>query len=136
MHLNGPHRKLQLISQGPGHTPSDIILYLPDDKIVFSGDLVFNQNHPYLAQGEIEPWKQWLDNMNALDIQKVIPGHGPIGTKDIITKMKHYLIDVEDLAAEMREKAMEPDQIGIPDKYKDWMLSRFFSVNLQFVANK
>ncbi len=135
MHLDGPQRKLQLISRGPGHTQSDIILYLPDDQIVFTGDLVFNQNHPYLAHGEIAPWKSWLDFMNTLDIQKVIPGHGPLGNKDIISQMKDYIVNIEELATQLQKQEMEPEELAMPEKYMDWMLSRFFPVNLQFVAS-
>lgn len=134
-HLDGSSRRVQLINKGPGHTPSDLVMYLPDDQIIFTGDLVFNQNHPYLAHGEIEPWKAWLDYMNTLDIQHVIPGHGPLGGKEIIGKMKGYITDLADQAMLMKEKDLEADEMIIPVSYKDWMLSRFYPVNLSFLSS-
>lgn len=135
LYLEGPERQVQLISKGPGHTPSDIVLYLPDDKVIFTGDLVFNQNHPFLGNGEIGPWKMWLAYMNTLDILTVVPGHGPLGNKDLIAQMKNYILDIEDLADEMKENESDPEAIDIPGKYQDWMLSRFFPVNVNFVSS-
>ena len=94
--LDGPKRKVQLISKGEGHTESDLILYLPDDKILFTGDLVFNECHPYLGHGNFEKLKTWLDYLNELEVTTIIPGHGQKGDKALISSMKNYVLKVEE----------------------------------------
>ncbi len=76
--IDGPDRRIQLISKGQGHTESDLVLYLPDDDIIFTGDLVFNECHPYVPHGNISKWKAWLDFMNSLNVKTVMPGHGEL----------------------------------------------------------
>jgi len=135
-YYDGPKRRVQIISKGPGHTESDLIMYLPDDQIIFTGDLVFNACHPYMAQGSVPDWKDWLNFMDSLDIAVVVPGHGQFGTKEIITSMRSYIISIEDLAAEMHSQGLsieKTESIAIPDQYKDWWFDRFFLSNLKFV---
>ena len=138
-YFNGPKRKVQIISKGQGHTESDLILYLPDDQIVFTGDLVFNECHPYIPHGSIPDWKDWLGFINSLNIDIVVPGHGKIGTKDIVTTMRSYIISIEDLATEMHSQGLsaeDADKIEIPLQYKDWWFDQFFLSNLKFAYSK
>ena len=133
--LDGPDRRVQLISKGVGHTPGDLVLYLPDEGILFTGDLVFNNSHPYVPHGNIEKWKAWLDHMDSLEVSKVMPGHGQLGSGELITEMKNYLLDLQVVAGELHEKnpsEMSFDSIAIPDKYKEWWFDRFYNANLQF----
>lgn len=135
LNLNGPNRKIQLISKGEGHTPSDLVMYLPDDRILFSGDLIFNKCHPYVAHGNISKWKAWLYFMNSLEVSTIMPGHGQIGPKLLIDQMKHYLSDLQSSAKDLvKNKASieNPENFLIPDKYKDWWFDRFYEYNLRF----
>ena len=134
--LDGPKRTLELITKGQGHTDSDLILYLPDDHILFTGDLVFNACHPYLAHGNPQKLKDWLGYLNSLEVKTLIPGHGQIGNKTLVTEMNNYILKVEELAAQLLEtnKTLEEiDNVTIPDLYKDWWFDRFFYSNLKFI---
>lgn len=133
--FNGPDRKIQLISKGEGHTESDLILYLPDDSILFSGDLIFNKCHPYVPHGNISKWKAWLDFIGTLDITTVMPGHGQIGNQELIVQMKNYLLDLEISADNLVQNNIsieELDTISVPDIYKEWWFDRFYGSNLSF----
>ena len=133
--FDGPNRRIQLISKGAGHTESDLILYLPDDKIIFSGDLIFNKCHPYVPHGSISNWKNWLDYMNSLEVNTIMPGHGEIGAKKLIDDMKNYLLNLEISASNLRKYDQSIEKIGmvpIPDEYKDWWFDRFYEMNLKF----
>lgn len=54
MKFHGSKRTAEAVTYGGGHTASDAILYLPDEKVVFMGDLLFVACHPYLADGNLE----------------------------------------------------------------------------------
>lgn len=136
---DGPERRVRIISRGQGHTESDLILYLPDDQILFTGDLVFNACHPYIPHGSIPDWKDWLNFMDSLNINVVVPGHGQLGSKEIITTMRGYILSIENLAAEMHSQGLtieNAEKIEIPDQYKDWWFDRFFLSNLKFAYSK
>ncbi|MDH4092449.1 MAG: MBL fold metallo-hydrolase [Cyclobacteriaceae bacterium] len=135
-YYNGPARRVQLISKGQGHTESDLILYLPDDKILFAGDLVFNECHPYLPSGFVPDWLNWLNFMDSLNVGIVVPGHGKTGSKDIIPAMRTYILSIENLVEEMHYRDLtidDAEKIEIPDQYKDWWFDRFFLSNLKFM---
>lgn len=136
LNLDGPKRKVQIITKGSGHTDSDIILYLPDDEILFTGDLVFNDCHPYLAHGDTEALKNWLNYLKTLKIKSLIPGHGELGKAEDIDEMKKYLLALEDKVKDMKTRNIpitEVDGIAIPDEYKTWWFDRFYSYNLKFI---
>lgn len=135
LNLNGPKRKIQLISKGGGHTESDLILHLPDDGVLFSGDLIFNNRHPYVAHGNISKWNAWLEFMNSLEVSTIMPGHGQVGTEELIDQMKTYLHDLEIAAEDLVNKNISiegSDSIAVPDKYKEWWFDRFYEYNLRF----
>ena len=135
LYLNGPHRSIQLISKNEGHSPSDLVLYLPDDQILFPGDLIFNKCHPYVAHGDLSKWKTWLDFINSLDVSTIMPGHGQIGSNDLIDQMKDYLSDLESAAKDLIKQNVsidKPENFSIPDKYKEWWFDRFYEYNLRF----
>ncbi len=133
--FDGPDRRVRLISKGSGHTESDLVLYLPDDQILFTGDLIFNKCHPYVAHGDISKWKAWLDYMNSLEVTTVMPGHGQMGTAELIDQMKTYLVNLEQAAEELINNDMaleEIETISVPDAYRDWWFGRFYEYNLRF----
>lgn len=137
--FDGPEKSIQLISMGPGHTESDLILYLPDDGIVFTGDLVFNECHPYLGNGYLEGLKNWLTFLEGLNVKSVVPGHGNIGSESIISEMTGYLNSLENLADEIilqmkSTEDMNPD--FIPEEYKKWQFDQFFPSNMAFIISQ
>ena len=135
LNLNGPKRKIQLISKGEGHTESDLVLYLPDDDILFSGDLIFNKRHPYIPHGNISKWNAWLEFIGSLEVSTIMPGHGQVGTEELIEEMKIYLQDLEIAARDLVNNNLvieASDNIAVPDKYKEWWFDRFYEYNLRF----
>ncbi len=68
--------EVQLIQLGRGHTKGDIVVWLPQDKILFSGDLVEFDATPYAGDAYFSAWPQTLDNIAALKPEKLVPGRG------------------------------------------------------------
>jgi glyoxylase-like metal-dependent hydrolase (beta-lactamase superfamily II) len=133
--LDGPARRVRLIARGAGHTESDLVMHLPDDGILFSGDLVFNECHPYMADGSITGLLNWLDYLGTLNARTVVPGHGPVGTGSSIMAMKAYVqtvIEVADSMAIENMAAGDATAMEIPAAYRDWWFDRFYYSNLRF----
>jgi len=91
MIINLDGREVQLIYPGPTHTSGSIMVYLPDEKILFAGDILFTGYHPFLAEGDIGGWTQALDSIMSMNVEKIVPGHGPVSGKKDIQDMKVYL---------------------------------------------
>ena len=63
---------------GPAHTPEDLAIYLPDEKVLFAGDLVFRKRIPFVGQADSGQWMKSLDVLLGFDAVAVVPGHGPV----------------------------------------------------------
>ena len=84
-------RPIQLIEVGPAHTRGDTLVYLPADKVVFTGDILFIKGHPVMWEGPIQNWINACDRLLALDVEVIVPGHGPITDKQGVRDVKNYL---------------------------------------------
>jgi cyclase len=102
---------VRLIYPGPSHTDGSIMVYLPDKKVLFTGDILFTDYHPNLVDGDINVWITTLDFISTLNVTAIIPGHGPVSGKKDISEMRDYLIAFDRKAAELCAKSNDPDQI-------------------------
>lgn len=81
---------LNLIYLGPAHTTSDIIVHIPEYKIVFSGDLLFYGVTPLALDGYVTGWINALNYLLKMDVKTFVPGHGPPIDKSGIIEVKNY----------------------------------------------
>jgi glyoxylase-like metal-dependent hydrolase (beta-lactamase superfamily II) len=84
-------RKVLLLELGPAHTKGDAIVIVPDARVVFTGDLLFHEAHPLVWEGPVSNWIDALRRMLELDVDTVVPGHGPITDKSGLTQQLEYL---------------------------------------------
>lgn len=78
----------ELTPVGPSHTPEDLTVYVPSEKVLFAGDLFFHGRLPFVGQANSRQWVLSLDRLLAFDAKAVVPGHGAVSTdpkKDIGT---------------------------------------------------
>lgn len=87
-------RSIELIEVGPAHTAGDTIAYLADAKTVFTGDILFIGGAPIVWAGPLENWIAACDLISALDIETVVPGHGPLTNKAGVAQVRDYLLYV------------------------------------------
>lgn len=66
---------------GPAHTPEDLVVYLPAEKVLFAGDLVFRNRIPFVGQANSQLWMQAIQTLLAFDTVAIVPGHGPVSVK-------------------------------------------------------
>ena len=85
-------RPVTLIEVGPAHTRGDVIAHLPGDGVVFTGDILFHGGHPVVWAGPVSNWVAACDRVLALDgVEVVVPGHGPLATRQAVADMRGYL---------------------------------------------
>ena len=83
----------------------DTLVYLSDKKVLFAGDILFTNYHPFLAEGNIEEWAQELDDIKSMAIEKIIPGHGPLSGKNDLDNMKAYILIFDQKAKELASRS-------------------------------
>ena len=84
------NKTVRLIEVGPAHTRGDILAYVPADRVIFTGDILFINGHPIIWAGPIGNWIKACQLMLDLDVDTVVPGHGPITDKKGVAAMKGY----------------------------------------------
>ena len=80
---------------GPAHTRGDVLVHVPKDRTVFTGDILFVEGHPVLWAGPVDNWVAACDQIIAWDVETVVPGHGPITDKKGVQAMKDYLLYIK-----------------------------------------
>ncbi len=102
--------EVQLIELGPAHTRGDTVVYLPQRKVLFSGDLLFIGSHPIVWDGPIQSWIAACERILALDVDVIVPGHGPLTNKAGVRFTNLYWRRVLDFAEQVRG-----DQLALPE---------------------
>jgi cyclase len=95
------NKTVRLIEVGPAHTRGDVLAYVPEDRVIFTGDMLFINGHPIIWAGPVGNWIKACQMMLDLDLEAVVPGHGPVTDKRGVTAVKDYL---EYIAQEARQR--------------------------------
>jgi cyclase len=82
---------VELLPMIPAHTYGDLVMYLPQHRILFAGDVAFFYVAPFLNNGHGSKWIDFCNKILAMDVDIIVPGHGPIGGKKEIADMRGYL---------------------------------------------
>ena len=98
LHLND--LKVELIFMGPAHTTNDIVAWIPERKLLFSGDLIFNQGTPFVAMGSVSGSLRAVERLRKLEPETIIPGHGSVCGPEVMDGIEAYLTFIEDTARE------------------------------------
>lgn len=86
--VNG--RDLVLYEVGPGHTDGDAIVYVPDQRVAYAGDIAFIGSTPVMWSGPLENLVAGLQRLLALDARVLVPGHGPLASRQDIQHLIDY----------------------------------------------
>ncbi|GAB2776139.1 hypothetical protein GCM10027039_41840 [Terrabacter koreensis] len=77
----------------PGHTPGQIAVHVPQERVVFTGDTIFSECQTWLMGSNVTQWLAALDRISQLDVDWVIPGHGPVVTSAYLARQRANLVD-------------------------------------------
>jgi cyclase len=129
-------KEVWLIEVGPAHTMGDTLVYIPGDRVVFTADILFIGGHPIVWVGPVGNWLRACDRILAMDVEVIVPGHGPITDKQGVARVKEYLQYVYD---EARKRyfagmpALEAAQDIPMDRYATWTDGERIVVNVEAV---
>lgn len=136
LHLNDFPVELRYVGT-PAHTTNDVLVWVPDRKVIFAGDLAFNGGQPFVLEGSIAGFRTAIGQMRALAPAIVVPGHGPVCRDEEITRMfdglDSYLSFVQEVAAEGHAAGLSPLEAAVKHRdnpYSGWMETERFVGNL------
>jgi glyoxylase-like metal-dependent hydrolase (beta-lactamase superfamily II) len=101
MTLHLGNRLVELHHVGPAHTRSDVVVWLPEERVLFSGDIVFAGGQPFLVEGSVAGYPKGLAAIRALAPEILVPGHGPVcrgdGVGRVLDDLTEYAAFVADV---------------------------------------
>ncbi|MGI8507305.1 MAG: MBL fold metallo-hydrolase [Solirubrobacteraceae bacterium] len=83
-------KEVRLIEVGPAHTRGDTLAFLPAERVLFSGDILFHGGHPIAWAGPVSNWVSACDRILGMDVDVIVPGHGPLADKHAVSELKAY----------------------------------------------
>ena len=121
----------------PAHTTNDVLVWLPEQKVLFTGDLAFNGGQPFALEGSIAGFRKAIGQMRALAPEVLAPGHGPVCRGEdvdrLLTAMDDYFVYVEQVAVESHAAGLTPleaAQKHADNPYSGWAETERFVGNL------
>jgi cyclase len=126
-------RRVELRFLGWAHTRGDGFLYLPKEKVLCTGDAAVNGPYNYTADANIGNWPRVMDAAMKLDVQYVLPGHGPSGGREILTGQRAFMIALHKAVQDAVKHGKKLDDIVkkegdklsttivLPDEVKNWV---------------
>jgi cyclase len=109
---------------GPAHTWGDIMAYLPQRKILFAGDVAFFHLVPYAHNGYVSKWLEATDKIMKMDVDTIVPGHGPLGGKKDLAEMADYFRVLKVEAKKRYDAGMSAGKAAAEikmGKFDNWM---------------
>ena len=99
-------REIRILFFGRGHTGGDVVVHLPQERVIVTGDLLI-PGLPYMGDGYLAEWVETLEHVKALDFDWVLPGHGdPFQDKERITYLQDYMRDLQERAAALHARGI------------------------------
>src|SRR6266705_882149 len=124
---------VHLIEVGPAHTRGDTLVHIPADRVVFTADILFIGGHPIIWAGPTGNWIRACDRILEMDVETIVPGHGPITDKQGVAEVKGYLEYIYQEARKRYEAGMSAfaaaQDISL-DRYASWTDGERIAVNV------
>ncbi|MFH9008954.1 MBL fold metallo-hydrolase [Streptomyces afghaniensis] len=131
--LHVGEQRVELLHLGPAHTCGDVVVWLPDSRVLFTGDIVMTGVTPFVPMGSVSGCLAALDALRALEPRVIVPGHGPVGGPELLDDTADYLRLLRSLAAEGTAAGQHPLAIAASaglGRFGDWLDSERLVPNL------
>lgn len=126
-------KEVHLIEVGPAHTLGDTLVHIPADQVVFTADILFIGGHPIIWAGPTSNWLKACDRILEMDVETIVPGHGPITDKKGVAEVKGYLEYIYQEAEKRYEAGMSAREAAKDidlDRYATWTDGERIVVNI------
>ena len=126
-------KDVHLIEVGPAHTLGDTLVHIPADRVVFTADILFIGGHPIIWAGPTSNWLRACDRILEMDVDTIVPGHGPITDKKGVVEVKGYLEYIYQEAEKRYEIGMSAQEAAKDidlDRYATWTDGERVAVNV------
>jgi len=106
------------------HTKGSVYVYIPAQKVLFAGDILFTQYYANMSMSDVNGWVETIDHLMSLDVEHIVPGHGPLSVKKDLTDQRDYLLvfdkKAKELSASNSDSKLVAEQLKgmIPQKPK------------------
>jgi len=124
---------VELIYVGPAHTTNDIVVWIPERKVLFAGDVAFNGGTPFVMMGSIAGSLEALERLKALGAERIVPGHGAACGPEVFDDMAAYLRFVQEAARKGFEAGASPLEVARetgPGRFGEWLDGERLAGNL------
>ncbi|MBA6437026.1 MBL fold metallo-hydrolase [Streptomyces sp. GMR22] len=111
LHIDG--RRVELLHFGPAHTRGDTVVWLPEERVLFTGDIVMPGCTPFVVMGSIEGSLVTLERLRGLGAATVVGGHGPVAGPESLDETEAYLRWIQGVAAEGFRQGLTPLETSI-----------------------
>lgn len=129
-------RRVDLVEVGPAHTEGDVLVHLPDDGVVFTGDILFHGGHPIVWAGPVSRWIAACDTILGWDAQTIVPGHGPMAAREDVREFKGYFEWLTREATARFETGMPAGEAALDidlGPYSEWSEAERMAVNVRSI---
>ena len=126
-------KEVHLIEVGPAHTLGDTLVHIPTNRVVFTADILFIGGHPIIWAGPTSNWLRACDRILEMDVDTIVPGHGPITDKKGVAEVKGYLEYIYQEAEKRYEAGMSAQETAKDidlDRYATWTDGERIAVNI------
>jgi glyoxylase-like metal-dependent hydrolase (beta-lactamase superfamily II) len=138
MTLHLGEREVELIHVGPAHTRSDVVVWLPSERVLFAGDIAFAGGQPFLAEGSVAGYPAALARVRELQPEVLVPGHGPVcrggEVEALLDDLAEYAAFVDAVAREGHAAGRSPLEAataaGADNRFAGWQESERLVGNL------
>jgi len=106
-------KTVRSVHLGRGHTDGDLVVLFVEDRVLHTGDLVFEGRYPNIdleAGGSVKRWAETLDRVLELDFDRVIPGHGPVTDRAGIQRFQTFLRELAAVAEDAAARGQAADE--------------------------
>jgi cyclase len=133
LRLRVGERELSLLEVGPAHTRGDTLVHVPAQRVLFSGDILFSEAHPIAWAGPVSNWIAACDRILAMDVETIVPGHGPLAGPDAVRELKayfEYLYEQARVCHAQGMTALEAARSIALERWADWGEGERMVVNI------
>ena len=108
--LNIGSRRMEVTRMG-GHTPATSVVHLPDDGILFTGDVHVHNRHPFPGDANLLEWMEALTDIEGMDASTIVPGHGDVCDSKSVVRLRRFFKEMKETVLKLIEEGYDREEV-------------------------